>query len=142
MDLIIIKRNLMPILITLVGLLPLVFGIYQIKNQIRFLANSVVVSGEIIDFNIRSNSSKSRYWQKSIYGPIIEFFDEKGEKKIFEANEYYKKDKHHVGQKIELRISEYYPYKAINDFKALWQDIIFITLTGLIVMLIGYSKFN
>lgn len=123
------------ILLLIFGLAILIFGILMLMKSKRFVANSKVIKGTVIDMH---------KGHKGLYYPIIEYFNEEEQKmESFKLDTGTNPLKHKKGDAVELRYYSNGSKKELqlNTWFGLWgAPVLLILLGALPIIIILFSK--
>lgn len=137
-----INSKLLFILVISSGALFFVIGNTLLYNTYVLVKNGNKVEGKIIGFSEKYNSSKWKKYRKKIYAPIIQFQNLNGETKEFKSGTFSSKEKYSLNESIHIITYDKYPFAKIDSFKALWLIPLFVTLFGVVIIIIGFYKFT
>lgn len=106
-----------------------------LNNQVEFLKTAERSSGTVIE-NIQKVSSKGKY----TYSPLIEFYDQNGEKTTFESLNSSNPPSYSIGQKVQVLYQPTHPQSAkIDSFHDFWLGPILSGILGFLFFGIGFG---
>jgi hypothetical protein len=122
-----------------VGVLLLVGGFFSYKHARRFIANSTVADGEVIDLVLRRKSnSDSPGTNRGTYHPVIRFETESREAIEFVSNTGSSPPSHRKGDIVTVRYDPKDPYTArVDSFVSLWLPALIPSSLGLLFLTAG-----